>query len=273
MQNTRNRFYLINVGIPLLIALGTFLAFDITELDRYISNLFYNPQTHTFVAEHNHWFEKLTHKWPRYLPNVTGGLAAVGALLSLIWPLLGKLPKVQALLDTVRIGAVLRFTTRYRRDFWFVAISFALATAMVHYLKAHTNVYCPVELAQYGGDAIRYEWFTNFDLMHRVGHGRCWPGGHASAGFSMLALYFVARSFRWHYSKLLLKVILVLGSVYGTTKVLQGWHFMSHTFWAGVLVWLVNLALALAFYGRERLAQPVLPHPEAATTKALASAA
>jgi hypothetical protein len=46
---------------------------------------------------------------------------------------------------------------------------------------------------------------------------------------------------------------LVLGMVYGTTRVLQGWHFMSHTFWAGIIVWFSMLLTALAFYGRARL--------------------
>lgn len=273
MLNTRNHFYLVNVGIPLLIAVVTLLAFDMTELDRVISDLFYIPQTHSFVAQHNHWFEKLTHKWPRYLPNVTGGLALTGALMSLVWPLLAKLPKLQVLLDTVRLGPVLRFTTAYRRDFWFVAISFSIATGLVHYFKSHTDVYCPVELVQYGGSAIRHEWYENLNFFHQIGHGRCWPGGHASAGYSMLALYFVARSYRWKYSTLLLKVVLVLGSVYGTTKVMQGWHFMSHTFWAGVMVWLANFALAMAFYGRERLSAPLASRAEPATSAALVPAA
>jgi membrane-associated PAP2 superfamily phosphatase len=73
----------------------------------------------------------------------------------------------------------------------------------------------------------------------------------------MLALYFVARRYRWRYSKALMYGSLLLGFVYGTTRVLQGWHYMSHTFWAGIFVWLACLLTALAFYGRARLAWPV----------------
>jgi hypothetical protein len=43
---------------------------------------------------------------------------------------------------------------------------------------------------------------------------------------------------------------------------------MSHTFWAGIFVWLACLLTALAFYGRARLEQPVLSkaqQPVAAT--------
>jgi membrane-associated PAP2 superfamily phosphatase len=74
----------------------------------------------------------------------------------------------------------------------------------------------------------------------------------------MLALYFVARRYRWRYSKAVLYGSLALGFVYGTTRVLQGWHYMSHTFWAGIVVWLACLLTALAFYGRTRLETPVI---------------
>lgn len=50
---------------------------------------------------------------------------------------------------------------------------------------------------------------------------------------------------------------LLLGVIYGTTRILQGWQYMSHTFWAEIFVWLACLLTALALYGRARLALPV----------------
>ncbi|MNC58313.1 hypothetical protein D3C75_1080350 [compost metagenome] len=58
---------------------------------------------------------------------------------------------------------------------------------------------------------------------------------------------------RWPHTRKLLVVILSLGFVYGTTRVLQGWHYMSHTFWAGIFVWLTAWTSALLFYGRPAL--------------------
>ena len=55
---------------------------------------------------------------------------------------------------------------------------------------------------------------------------------------------------RWAHARKLLVAILLIGFVYGTTRVLQGWHYMSHTFWAGIFVWLTTWATALLFYGR-----------------------
>ncbi|HCN46712.1 MAG TPA: PAP2 family protein, partial [Pseudomonas sp.] len=68
--------------------------------------------------------------------------------------------------------------------------------------------------------------------------------------FTLLALYFVALRHRWPHARKLLVAILMIGTLYGTTRVLQGWHYMSHTFWAGIVVWLACWTTALLFYGR-----------------------
>lgn len=255
---SRRDFYLINLGLPLLLAAVVFLLFDLTSLDRLISNLLLDPASGQFPLLHNQWFEKATHKWPRILPNWTGELAVIGSLLSFIWPRFAAYPQSTAsrMLNTWRIAAVLRLTTRYRRDWLFVVVAFALSTTVIHYLKSHTSVYCPVETTLYGGSELRQEWFENFTWLDKAGAGRCWPGGHASSGFTLLALYFVARRHRWAHARKLLVAVLLLGLVFGTTRVLQGWHYMSHTFWAGIFVWLTTWLTALFFYGRLALQAP-----------------
>lgn len=255
----RYRFYWLNLGIPLACAALVFLAFDMTHIDIAFSNLFYDPSTRLFPLDQSVLFEKLTHKWPRIIPDWTGELAIVGALLSFLWPLLkaDQRPRLVARLERLRVAPVLRFAARHRRDFLFVVVAFALSTGVIHYLKGHTSVYCPVETTQYAGKIVHSAWYENFQWLRTAGDGRCWPGGHASGGFTMLALYFVARRYRWRYAKALLHGSLLLGFIYGTTRVLQGWHYMSHTFWAGIFVWLTCLLTALAFYGRARLEQPL----------------
>ncbi|MCU1734584.1 MULTISPECIES: phosphatase PAP2 family protein [unclassified Pseudomonas] len=254
-SSSRSRFYLLNLGVPLALALAVFLLFDLTNLDRWISNLLIDPATGQFLFFHDQLFEKLTHKWPRILPDWTGEAAIIGMLLSVLWPGLAKFSHTAPvrLLETARIAPVLRFTARHRRDFVFVVVAFALCTGVIHFLKSHTGVYCPVETTLYGGAQPHLEWFNQFSLLSKAGDGRCWPAGHASSGFTLLALYFVARRYRWVHARKLLVAILVVGFIYGTTRVLQGWHYMSHTFWAGIFVWLTSWATALVFYGRPAL--------------------
>ena len=262
-SNSRTAFYLTHLGLPLALALVTFLCFDLTNLDRWISNLLIDPATGQFLFLHDALFEKLTHKWPRILPNWTGEAALIGMLLSLLWPLLARFAGTAPgrALEKVRLAPLLRFTARHRRDLVFVVVAYALSTTVIHYLKSHTGVYCPVETTLYGGSQAHLEWFENFSLLSKAGDGRCWPGGHASSGFTLLALYFVARRHRWIHARKLLLAILVVGFIYGTTRVLQGWHYMSHTFWAGIFVWLTSWATALLFYGRPAL-QAALVRPQ-----------
>ena len=258
MESGKTRFFAWNLGLPLAIGLAIFMIFDLTLLDEAISNWLYYPEG-AFPFAHDRFFENLTHRWPRIIPNWTGEAALIGSVLSFVWPLIkperddGLIRRLEAL----RIAPLLRFTALHRRDFLFVVVAFAITTGMIHFFKSHTSIYCPVETTLYGGIQEKKEWFENFNLFREAGAGRCWPGGHASGGFTMLALYFVARRYRWRYAKATLYAALVLGMIYGTTRIFQGWHFMSHTFWAGVIVWLSTLLTALAFYGWRQLAQPV----------------
>ncbi|RWU23945.1 PAP2 family protein [Pseudomonas alkylphenolica] len=259
-QRSRTRFYLNNLGLPLLLAAMVFLLFDLTRLDQWISNLLLDPVSGQFPLLHDQWFEKVTHKWPRVLPNWTGEAAIIGSLLSFVWPRLAGHTHTAPVrfLEKARIAPVLRFTSHHRRDLLFVVVAFALCTTVIHYLKSHTSVYCPVETTLYGGPQLHSEWYENFTWFSKAGDGRCWPGGHASSGFTLLALYFVALRHRWPHARKLLVAILLLGFVYGTTRVLQGWHYMSHTFWAGIFVWFSTWLTALLFYGRQALQAPAL---------------
>ncbi|SDU16612.1 phosphatase PAP2 family protein [Pseudomonas mandelii] len=265
LTSSRNRFYWANFGIPLACAALVFLMFDMTRIDIAFSNLLFDPVAQIFPLDKVHFFEKLTHKWARIIPNWTAEIALIGAMLSFVWPLINtsKHPRLGGFLERSKAASVLRFANEHRRDFLFVVFAFAICTGVIHFLKAHTSVYCPIETTLYGGKLPHVEWYNNFQLFREAGDGRCWPGGHASGGFTMLALYFVARRYRWRYSKALMYGALLLGFVYGTTRVLQGWHYMSHTFWAGIFVWLACLLTALPFYGRALLEMPVLQKAEA----------
>ncbi|TWC15966.1 MULTISPECIES: phosphatase PAP2 family protein [unclassified Pseudomonas] len=271
LTSSRNRFYWANFGIPLACAALVFLMFDMTRIDIAFSNLLFDPVAQIFPLDKVHFFEKLTHKWARIIPNWTAEIALIGAMLSFVWPLINtsKHPRLGGFLERSKAASVLRFANEHRRDFLFVVFAFAICTGVIHFLKAHTSVYCPIETTLYGGKLPHVEWYNNFQLFREAGDGRCWPGGHASGGFTMLALYFVARRYRWRYSKALMYGALLLGFVYGTTRVLQGWHYMSHTFWAGIFVWLACLLTALPFYGRALLEMPVLQKAEAPTAEPL----
>lgn len=115
----KSRFYAVNFGIPLACAALVFLMFDMTTIDIQFSNLLFDPLSQSFPLDKVHFFEKLTHKWARIIPNWTAEIALIGAMLSLVWPLVNpqKRPRLGAFLERSRVAPVLRFAADHRRDF------------------------------------------------------------------------------------------------------------------------------------------------------------
>jgi membrane-associated PAP2 superfamily phosphatase len=69
--------------------------------------------------------------------------------------------------------------------------------------------------------------------------GRCWPGGHASAGFSLLALFFFLRDRRPRTARIALWVALGAGAVFSVGRMMQGAHFLTHNLWTLLFDWTI----------------------------------
>ena len=126
-----------------------------------------------------------------------------------------------------------------------------LATAVVAWIKSWSNMDCPWDLARYGG-AREYVGLLS---LRPVGMPRavCFPAGHASAGYSWLALYFfflVSRP-QWRWFGLAAGVS--LGLLFGVVQQLRGAHFLSHDLWTAAICWACALAGYLVFQRESRL--------------------
>ncbi|MFT3720993.1 phosphatase PAP2 family protein [Pseudorhodoferax sp.] len=127
-----------------------------------------------------------------------------------------------------------------------LAVSVLVATASVSLLKAGSHVSCPWDLAAFGGVA-RYQshwlgWFSSDG-----GAGRCFPAGHASAGFAFVAGWFALRRDLPRLAGWWLAAALAAGLLLGLVQQLRGAHFMSHTLWTGWVCWTAGWAVDLAF--------------------------
>lgn len=144
-------------------------------------------------------------------------LAALWLLLGLWWP-----------------TGVLRRLARRRRLQWLA--STALALLLISTLKYWSGSSCPWDLVEFGGAA---EYVSHWTRGADGGPGRCFPAGHASAGFAFAGGYFALRAssraaaFRW------LAMSLAAGAVLGVAQQLRGAHFMSHTLWTAWLCWAI----------------------------------
>ena len=199
--------------LPLLVMLVLLIG-DPSQLDFALSRLFYEPGT-GFVGRHSWLLEDVLHDRVKQLVIVLAVLALVGFIVSLL---------AKRLAD-------------WRRPLGCLVLSLAMATSIVTPLKALTGVHCPWSLTDFGGT----ETYTPLlsERAPTLKPGRCWPGGHASAGFSLLALFFALRDRRPRTARYALAFALGLGTLLSVGRVMQGAHFMSHNLWTLLFDWLI----------------------------------
>lgn len=137
-----------------------------------------------------------------------------------------------------------------RRSFIWTFIGMVIATAAISFLKHISNHSCPWSLTLYGGTQPYLELFEALPAGAKPGH--CFPGGHASAGFSLMAIYFAYRDTQPKFASTALISGLLAGMVMGWGQMMRGAHFLSHNMWTGWVVWMLLLLLYLLWQPQQR---------------------
>ena len=117
-----------------------------------------------------------------------------------------------------------------------VVLGMMISVAVIGLFKSHSMHACPWTLLQVNGEQINW-------LKPLTAPGKCFPGGHASAGFSLLILYFAYRPFYPKLARYGLVLALVLGSLMSYVQIVRGAHFLSHNLWALWWSWLIDFML------------------------------
>lgn len=214
-MTSRHFNFSLALGIPLLL-MALLLAVDPSPLDFALERLFYQPGE-GFIGRHSFWLEDILHDRAKQAVMVVGGLAIAGFLLSLL---------------PTRLRP-------WRRALGYLVLALGLSTSVVTPLKTLTGMHCPWSLSEFGG----HEQFTPLlaERAPTANPGRCWPGGHASAGFSLIALFFVLRDRRPRAARIALVVALALGTLFSLGRMAQGAHFLSHNLWTLLIDWVICL--------------------------------
>lgn len=194
----------------MLAVIFSWLARD-EGLDRWITGYWFDTATRQFPLQNNRLLDLLNHR-------LLKDLVIVGGALSLIWGLWRRQPRLVV-----------------------VALLIGLGALTVGILKDFSHHSCPWSLAEYGGNAVSYPLFGA--VPAGSGPGRCFPGGHASSGFGVMALFFLFYRERPRLAWLCLFAGVFLGLMMGYGQVMRGAHFFSHNLWAGWWVWLTQVAI------------------------------
>ncbi|WP_114469352.1 phosphatase PAP2 family protein [Pseudorhodoferax soli] len=176
-----------------------------------------------FALKGNWWLTHVLHDGARQLAWALGLLLCLGVA----WP----------------VGPLRRLPFARRLQ---LALSGLLATGMVALVKSGSHTSCPWDLAAFGGVA-RYQSHWLGWQHSDGGAGRCFPAGHASAGFAFVAGWFALRRDLPRLAAAWLVLAIAAGLVLGLAQQLRGAHFMSHTLWTAWICAAVGWGVDLAF--------------------------
>ena len=213
MNSSYARFATINViGLLLCGLLFTWIARD-GALDFRLAHLFFDPSTHSFPLRVSdaldfwgHTVLKLFTVWILVIAGV--------AMVASNW--------VESLKP-------------WRRALFVFVVMAACAAYLVQTLKGASVHSCPWDINTFGGSA---QWFPLFGPIGAMsGPGLCWPGGHASGGFAVMAGYFALRESKAKLARLILVFSLAIGALMSVVQMARGAHFLSHNLWSMWLVW------------------------------------
>ncbi|KXU38509.1 phosphoesterase [Ventosimonas gracilis] len=224
------------LGLPLLM-MALLVVFEPHRLDFALAHLFYQPGE-GFIGRHSFLLESILHTKVKQLLIGFGLCALAGFVLSLF---IARLKP-------------------WRRDLSYLVLALTLCSSIVTPLKAATNVHCPWSLQVFGGDQQFRPLLGKTIESNKP--GRCWPAGHASAGFSWLALFSLLRDRYPRSARVALVGALALGSLLASGRMMQGAHFFSHSLWTLLLDWVIGvLAYRLLLYRPPAAAEPLASAP------------
>ncbi|MFV3307413.1 phosphatase PAP2 family protein [Pseudomonas sp. NY15181] len=211
------------LALPLALA-ALLLTFEPVTLDLSLAQWMYQPGE-GFIGRHSWFLENVLHDRAKQLVIFLCAAALIA------WA----------------VGFFHAPLRSYRRTLGYLALAMLAAASIVTPLKALTAVQCPWDLTQFGGKETYSSLLSPRPPTEHP--GRCWPGGHASSGFVLFALYFALRDRKPRLARYAFWFALGLGSLFSISRMLQGAHFLSHNIWTALFDWLICLGFyALLLY-------------------------
>lgn len=211
------------VQILIIAALVLLTIFELTSIDFWLNNFFYNPDLKEFGLRNHPFMTQVMHHGMKTAMYALG----VASIIFAIW--------------TLKVGKTL-LTARH---VWVGSLGVILIPALVALLKHLTNKHCPWSLDVYGG-SVPYAGLFETHLS-QFGTGQCFPAGHAAGGFMWfawaMALWFIYPKL----AKIIFSLAILLGLILGVSRMMQGAHFISHVLWTAWFSWAISLVLALMF--------------------------
>lgn len=228
--------FIINTSICVVLFFLEIFLFEYSGFDVYFQNFFFDTTKGTWLISPT--LHKTLNPFLYTGPKVFDILLAVACLFLFVFGYFTSDQKIKS----------------YRKGFLIMVLSIAFVPLLVSGAKKYTNVYCPGQLSIYNGDKPYVYLFSSYpeDFVQER-KGRCFPAGHSTGGFALMALFFV---FKKRKNRLIgLTVGLSAGWIMGTYQTFRGEHFVSHTVTSMIASWFVIYTISLIvdyFFDRKK---------------------
>jgi membrane-associated PAP2 superfamily phosphatase len=229
LRSTAGKIVYLQQIVSLLLS-AYFLLFIYPKmgLDQTLIAPYFDIATHSFPLKHQVFLEKFMHTGLKYCMI----FVAIASLL------VGLQANIHA---PSRPSFLNKFIGNHQKQFIWAFIGMLVSTSVVSFFKNISIHGCPNDLTLYGGNLPLLGLFEH--LPKGVAAGHCFPGGHASGGFALMAFYFAFREQKPRFATVMLVLALVLGFSMGWGQMMRGEHFLSHNLWTAWLVWAVLFTL------------------------------
>ena len=209
------------IVITILLLVFVITLFQFTNLDIFIQSFFYDFETKSSIIDKNEPILKFL-----LYDGLKNLLLLFGALILLSLIFLRKKSLIQ----------------KYKKGLIIVLLSAIFVPLIIGSLKAISNTPCPCNIVYFNGTYPDVKVFDSYPKEFiQTSKAKCWPAGHSSGGFAIMALFFLFKN--PINQKLALGAALMVGWSMGTYKMLLGDHFLSHTIITMLIAWLIILII------------------------------
>lgn len=216
--------YLFECSALLLSACFLIFIYPATGLDQILIAPYYDASVHRFPLKHHFFLEQFMHLGLKYCMVAIAMISLAIALRANVW-----MPFNASLFARLKNLVI--------NPYFLAFIGMVISSGVVSILK-NTSIHgCPNDLIKYGGNLPFLNLFEKLPAGVKAGH--CFPGGHASGGFALMAFYYAFRDGKPKFAWAMLVIGLVFGFAMGWAQMMRGEHFLSHNLWSAWVVWLV----------------------------------
>ena len=210
----------LSIPATLIVLIGVVLIFEFIPIDSFMQSWLYDDKSQTWMADRNN--------------PVLDLLFYSGIKMVFISVIL-------FLLFSVIFLRRIAWVNNNLKALIIVILSSFIVPLTVGMLKDTTNMPCPNQLVEYDGPYEQIGLFESLSEQQQRPATKCYPAGHASGGFSLLALLFLVAASRAR--KITLILVMTLGWSTAGYKMAIGDHFLGHGVVTLVLAWLIILII------------------------------